>query len=119
MDNKVQSYSKGKFIFTKCPECYNSLNIQIKDNSNLILLKCTYCNSEPIGLDIIQFELNKKKTNQKFYCNKCYKCLYYDYSSKKLVCENCQYNNKPIKSVSIPVYLKDYYCEIHNSFNQY
>lgn len=119
MDNKVQSYSKGKFIFTKCPECYNSLNIQIKDSSNLILLQCTYCNSEPMGLDINQFELNKKRTNQKFYCNKCYKCLYYDYSSKKLVCENCQYNYKSVKNVSIPVYLKDYYCETHNLFNQY
>ena len=53
------------------------------------------------------------------FCDKCYLCLYYDYSSKKLICQKCQYTYKKLKSVSIPVYLKDYYCEIHDQFYEY
>ena len=95
------------------------MKIQIDDNSNIILLKCNNCNNEIRGLDSINFEINKKKTNKTFYCEKCNKCLYYDYSNEKLKCNICQSIYKSLKSVSIPIYLKDYYCEIHNQFYEY
>ena len=119
INNELQNYNKEYFIFNLCPVCYNYMNIRIHDNSNIIILKCDNCNTEPNGLNNNEYELNKKNINKKFYCDKCYKCLFYDYSSKKLICHNCQYNNRSIKSVSIPIYLKDYYCEMHNEFYQY
>ena len=117
--NEIQSYNEEKFIFNQCSHCYKYINIRIKDESNIIIFQCNNCKTEPIGLDSNQFELLKKKTNKNFYCDKCQKCLYYNYSSKKLICPNCQYNYKALKSVEIPIYLKDYYCEKHNQFHQY
>ena len=119
INNEIQNYNQEKFIFNQCPDCYNCMNINIDDNSNLIITKCNFCKKEPFGFNFTNFEINKKLTNKKFYCDKCYKCMYYDYSSKKLVCQNCQYKYKALKNVSIPIYLKDYYCEMHNQFYKY
>ena len=119
INNEIQNYNKDNYIFNLCPHCYNYMNIQIKDNSNIIILKCDNCNKEPKGLNIYEYEFNKNNINRKLYCNKCYKCLFYDYSSTKLICLNCQNIHKSLKTVSIPIYLKNYYCEIHNEFHKY
>ena len=119
INNEIQNYTQEKFIFNLCPECYNYMKIIIDDNSNIIKLKCKNCNTESYGLNYTQYVSNKKDLNKKLYCDKCYSCLYYDYSLKKLLCQNCQYNYKKLKNVSIPVFLKDYYCENHNKFYEY
>ena len=119
INNEIQNYNQEKFIFNQCPDCYNCMNISIDDNSNIIILKCNFCKKEPFGFNFTDFEINKKVINKKFYCDKCFKCMDYDYSYKKLVCQNCQYNYKALKNVSIPIYLKDYYCELHNQFYKY
>ena len=115
--NEIQNYKNGKFIFNKCPKCYNSMNIHINNKSNIIVLKCPYCNLEPKGFNIEEFTEYEKKENKKLYCEKCYKCKYYNYSKKKLFCQKCNSQKKNV--AIIPIYLKDFYCEKHNKFNQY
>jgi len=114
---EIQNYKNGKFIFNKCPKCYNSMNIHINSRSNIIVLNCPYCNLEPKGYSIEEFTENKIKENKKLYCEKCYNCKYYNYSKKKLFCQKCNSQKKNV--VTIPIYLKDFYCEKHNKFNQY
>lgn len=120
MNNKIkeiQNYKNDKFIFNKCPKCYYSMNIHINNKSNIIVLNCPYCNLEPRGFNIEEFIENKNKENKNLYCENCYKCKYYDYSKRKLFCKNCDSQKKNV--VTIPIYLKDFYCENHNKFNQY
>jgi len=115
--NEVQNYKNDKFIFNKCPKCYNSMNIHINNESNIIVLNCPYCNLEPKGFNFEEFTEYKNKENKNLYCEKCYKCKYYNYSKKKLFCQKCNSQKKNV--AIIPIYLKDFYCEKHNKFNQY
>ena len=120
MDKKIyeiQNYKNDKFIFNKCPKCYNSMNIHINNKSNIIVLNCPYCNLEPKGFNIEEFTEYKNKENKKLYCEKCYKCKYYSYSKKILFCQKCNSQKKNV--AIIPIYLKDFYCEKHNKLNQY
>ena len=118
-------------LFNICPNCYSHYNIRINDESNIIIIYCDNCKTEPKGMSLDQFIENNKKNNSKFHCPLCPKSLNYDFKTKKLSCgceqvlleENCRKRSLSTKItfdyVQIPIYLKDCYCDKHNNFHKY
>ena len=132
INNKIKNDLNNNisYLLNICPTCYKQLSIKINEKSNIIIIYCDKCKSEPKGVNIEQFLEFIKKNNTKFKCDKCEKCLFYEFKSKKLFC-NCQVNindkkkqknksgSENLDNFLIPVFLKDSYCEIHNKFYQY
>ena len=132
INNKIKNDLNNNisYLLNICPTCYSQLSVKINEKSNIIIIYCDQCKSEPKGLNIEQFLEIIKKNNTQFKCDKCEKSLFYEFKSKKLFC-NCQANLNDKKKQKnkngsensdnflIPVFLKDSYCEIHNKFYQY
>ena len=128
MKNEFQD--NKNYLFNICPLCLGQLNIRINDQSNIIIVYCNKCKTEPIGLNIEQFLEFNKKRNFNFHCPLCQNILCYDFKTKLLEC-GCNKQNrsslKKKKTISkfdsieinrIPVFLTDCYCSVHNDFHQ-
>ena len=129
--NEINNIIKNKykantnFLNNICPICYNYLDIKINDISNIIIIYCNNCKTEPRGLNINQYyQLNKEKSNLT-HCNKCQNLLNYELKSKKLFCtcgnsdSKHKHNSKTSRNQSIPIILKNSFCDIHNKFHKY
>ena len=113
------------YLLNICPICFGQLNIRINDQSNIIIIYCDKCKTEPIWLNIEQFFEFNKKNSFDFHCQLCQNILYYDFKTKLLEC-GC--NNQrwfsfkkkkafikkmnSIEITHIPIFLKDCYCYI-------
>ena len=63
INNKLKNEFKDSqnYLFNICNLCFGQLSIRINDQSNIIIIYCDKCKTEPIGLSIEQFlEFNKK-----------------------------------------------------------
>ena len=136
INSKIHNLLKGNqnSLFNICKKCYSHLSIKINDDSNILIVYCENCKTEPRGLNIDQFILNNKQNINDYHCNNCSNYLNYE-PQKKLYCkcEKERTSNKSKKSkksknnsskslgenISIPFFLKDSYCFNHSKFNKY
>ena len=133
INSKIHNLLKGNqnSLFNICQNCYSHLNIRINDDSNILIVYCENCKTEPKGLNLDQFILTNRQNINNYICNKCSNYLNYD-TKKKLYCtcskEKTANNKKKSKNnssqslgdnVCIPFFLKDSYCYDHSKFNKY
>ena len=129
INNKIKNEFKDNknYLFNICPLCFSQLSIRINDQSNIIIIYCNKCKTEPIGLSIEQFfEFNKKRYFD-FHCKFCQKILNYDFKEKHLDC-GCNSSQSGFRKkrtfsnileiTRIPVFLKDCYCNLHTNFHK-
>ena len=127
INNKIKNYYKENtnFLNNICPKCYNYLDIRINYISNIIILYCSNCKTEPRGVNINQFYQFNQKKNNLIHCNKCHNILQYDLKSKKLFCrceksqKSLKHNSKDSSNCFIPCILKNNFCDTHNKFYKY
>ena len=136
INNKINNNFKEKINFLVnniCPICYENMSIKIDNASNLIIIYCNKCKSEPIGFNVYQYNTYKKTKNKFIHCQDCQNVLNYDFQTKKLYCiceskekiKNIRKKNtnkekkENIEKILIPCFLKDSYCDIHNKFHNY
>ena len=133
ISSKIHNLLKGNqnSLFNICKKCYSHLSIKINDDSNILIVYCENCKTEPRGLNIDQFILNNKQNITDYHCNNCSNYLNYE-AKKKLYC-NCEIDKASIKkkksknnssrsleeNIPIPFFLKDSYCYNHKKFNKY
>ena len=138
INSKIHNLLKGNqnSLYNICKKCHSHLNIRINDDSNLLIVYCENCKTEPRGLNIDQFILNNRQNINDYHCNNCGNCLNYE-TKKKLYCtctkekpSNSKKKNKNSNSknsssqnlgdnASIPFFLKDSYCYNHCKLNKY
>ena len=117
--------------FYICHKCFGQLNIRINELSNIVIIYCEKCKTEPVGLNIDDFMKKNNKNQQFFSCKNCHNPLNFNIKEKKFEC-SCFYNlsgllkNKSFKikknideNISIPIFLKDCFWEHHNNFHKY
>ena len=128
-NQKIKNEFKGcqSSLFNICQNCYSQLSIEINESSNIIIMYCNKCKNEPRGIDIDKFIENNRQKCLSLQCKLCQKSLNYNYKTNQLYC-GCEYHlfdrSSRAKSfinenISIPLFLKDCYCETHNHFHQY
>ena len=120
--------NKPSGLLNICQTCYSQLNIRINQKSNIIILYCDKCKKEPKGINVSQLSDFDNIKVKKFICSKCKNILNYNKNSKNLSCDCELISSKPSKKInryysgtvpsynSIPLFLKDCYCEKHNKF---
>ena len=132
INKKIQNELKvdKNCLFNICKKCYGQLNVRINELSNIIIVYCERCKTEPKGFNIDDFLTLNRENYQFFICKKCKNTLNYNIKDKKLEC-GCDIDGlefarkrKNIKKISseynrIPIFLKDCYCFKHNNFYNY
>ena len=135
INNKIKNELKGSkyCLLNICKKCFSQLNIKINELSNIVIVYCEKCKSEPTVLSINQFLDFNQNNLQNFWCRKCKNPFKYNNKEKKKECEcineilenkkNKKNKNISIKSdsksIPIPIFLKDCFCEQHNNFYKY
>ena len=120
--------NKPSCLLHICETCYSQLNIRINQKSNIIIFYCENCKKVPKGINISQLSDFEDTKGKKFICSKCKKILNCNLNSKNLSCDcelissrqnqknNRYYSGNVPTYTSIPLFLKDCYCEKHNKF---
>ena len=85
MNNNIQNHLKDdkKCIFNICHKCLGQLNIRINELSNIVIVCCEKCKTEPVGLNIDDFMKKNKKNQQFFSCKNCHNPLNFNIKEKK------------------------------------
>ena len=131
VNNKIENDLKGNInsLFDICKKCYSHLSIRTNDDSNILIVYCEKCKTEPRGLNLEEFKLNNRQNINDYHCKKCSK--YFNYEDKKKLYCTCTLQRASTKkgknnilknegdNISIPFFLKDSYCYNHHKFNKY
>ena len=130
--NNINFENKTNLFINICPYCYHFLNIRINCPSNTIILNCEKCKSIPQGFNYEQYINYKNKNFKSVSCNTCKSILSYNFTTKKLFCNECEFKsknkniknkknkkNKQNENIFIPCFLKDTYCNNHKKFHKY
>jgi len=131
INTKIKKNLKGNqnSLFLVCKKCFSHLSIRVDNDSNILIIYCENCKTEPRGLNIEEFISYNKQNNSDYFCKKCSNKYYYE-DERKLYCacslQRTSYRkskNNNLKNgndnISIPFYLKDSYCYVHHKFNKY
>ena len=87
MNNKIKNYLKGNqnSLFYICKKCYSHLNIRVNNDSNIIIIYCENCKTEPTGLNLEEFIMYNRQNIIDYHCKKCSNIYYYE-DKIKLYC---------------------------------